>query len=63
MTGSRLPRVLSIPPGVPFLPELADALLSDRLGIGRLGEHGALADAYATYDVLVKLLERAEKSE
>lgn len=33
--------------------------VADRLGIGRLGEHGALADAYATYDVLVKLLERA----
>lgn len=32
--------------------------VADRLGIGRLGEHGALADAYATYDVLVKLLER-----
>jgi DNA polymerase III alpha subunit (gram-positive type) len=33
--------------------------VADRLGIGRLGEHGALADAYATYDVLVKLLELA----
>jgi DNA polymerase-3 subunit epsilon len=33
--------------------------VADRLGIGRMGEHGALADAYATYDVLVKLLERA----
>ena len=32
--------------------------VADRLGIGRLGEHGALADAYATYDVLVKLVER-----
>lgn len=32
--------------------------VADRLGIGRLGEHGALADAYATYDVLLKLLER-----
>jgi DNA polymerase III epsilon subunit-like protein len=32
--------------------------VADRLGIGRLGEHGALADAYAAYDVLVKLLER-----
>lgn len=32
--------------------------VADRLGIGRMGEHGALADAYATYDVLVKLLER-----
>ncbi|MEO8538751.1 MAG: 3'-5' exonuclease [bacterium] len=31
--------------------------VADRLGIGRMGEHGALADAYATYDVLVKLLE------
>jgi DNA polymerase III alpha subunit (gram-positive type) len=30
--------------------------VADRLGIGRMGEHGALADAYATYDVLVKLL-------
>ena len=33
--------------------------VADRLGIGRMGEHGALEDAYATYDVLVKLLERA----
>lgn len=33
--------------------------VADRLGIGRMGEHGALADAYATYDVLVKLLELA----
>lgn len=32
--------------------------VADRLGIGRMGEHGGLADAYATYDVLVKLLER-----
>ena len=32
--------------------------VADRLGIGRLGEHGALADAYATFDVLVKLVER-----
>jgi DNA polymerase III epsilon subunit-like protein len=32
--------------------------VADRLGIGRMGEHGALPDAYATYDVLVKLLER-----
>jgi DNA polymerase III epsilon subunit-like protein len=31
--------------------------VADRLGIGRMGEHGALPDAYATYDVLVKLLE------
>jgi DNA polymerase-3 subunit epsilon len=36
--------------------------VADRLGIGRMGEHGALADAYATYDVLVKLLERAVSS-
>ena len=35
--------------------------VADRLGIGRMGEHGALADAYATYDVLVKLIERASK--
>lgn len=34
--------------------------VADRLGIGRMGEHGALADAYATYDVLVKLIERAD---
>ena len=33
--------------------------VADRLGIGRMGEHGALADAYATYDVLVKLVERS----
>ncbi len=33
--------------------------VADRLGIGRMGEHGALEDAYATYDVLVKLLERS----
>jgi len=30
--------------------------VADRLGIGRMGEHGALADAYAAYDVLVKLM-------
>lgn len=35
--------------------------VADRLGIGRMGEHGALADAYATYDVLVKLLELAPR--
>lgn len=34
--------------------------VADRLGIGRMGEHSALADAYATYDVLLKLIERAE---
>ncbi len=34
--------------------------VADRLGIGRMGEHGALADAYATYDVLVKLVEMAQ---
>jgi DNA polymerase III epsilon subunit-like protein len=32
--------------------------VADRLGIGRMGEHGALADAYATYDVLVELCAR-----
>lgn len=32
--------------------------VADRLGIGRMGEHGALPDAYATYDVLVKLFEQ-----
>ncbi len=37
--------------------------VADRLGIGRMGEHGALADAYATYDVLVKLLELGPKAE
>ena len=36
--------------------------VADRLGIGRMGEHGALADAYATYDVLVKLVERHLKA-
>lgn len=35
--------------------------VADRLGIGRMGEHGALADAYATYDVLVKLVERVRR--
>ncbi|GAB4335842.1 MAG: hypothetical protein Kow0010_23460 [Dehalococcoidia bacterium] len=34
--------------------------VADRLGIGRMGEHGALADAYATYDILVKLFELAD---
>ncbi len=33
--------------------------VADRLGIGRMGEHSALADAYATYDVLLKLTELA----
>lgn len=36
--------------------------VADRLGIGRMGEHGALPDAYATYDVLVKLHETAAKA-
>lgn len=36
--------------------------VADRLGIGRMGEHGALADAYATYDVLVKLAERSAQA-
>ncbi len=31
--------------------------VADRLGIGRMGEHAALADAYAAYDVLRKLVE------
>jgi DNA polymerase-3 subunit epsilon len=34
--------------------------VADRLGIGRMGEHSALADAYAAYDVLVKLMELPE---
>ena len=33
--------------------------VADRLGLGRMGEHSALADAYATYDVLVALWGRA----
>lgn len=33
--------------------------VADRLGIGRDGEHGALPDALATYDVLVALMSRA----
>jgi len=33
--------------------------VADRLGIGRMGEHGALADACAAYDVLVTLAARA----
>jgi DNA polymerase III epsilon subunit-like protein len=33
--------------------------VADRLRIGRMGEHGALADAYATYDILLKLEERS----
>ncbi len=37
--------------------------VADRLGLGRLGEHSALADAYAAYDVLVKLLGPAESDE
>ncbi len=37
--------------------------VADRLGIGRLGEHGALADAYATYDVLIKLIELIENGQ
>ncbi|GBD23699.1 DNA polymerase III PolC-type [bacterium HR29] len=36
--------------------------VADRLGIGRLGEHGALADAYAAYDVLAKLVELASSA-
>lgn len=36
--------------------------VADRLGVGRLGEHGALADAYATYDVLLKLFDKSQTS-
>lgn len=36
--------------------------VADRLGIGRMGEHSALADAVATYDVLVKLMELHQAS-
>ena len=36
--------------------------VADRLGIGRMGEHSALADAYATYDVLLALMQRAQPS-
>jgi DNA polymerase-3 subunit epsilon len=32
--------------------------VADRLGIGRMGEHSALADAYAAYDVLTALVTR-----
>jgi DNA polymerase III epsilon subunit-like protein len=32
--------------------------VADRLGIGRMGEHGALPDAYATFDILVELQKR-----
>lgn len=35
--------------------------VADRLGIGRLGEHSALADAYTTYDVLTTLWKRVTK--
>ncbi|MDZ7729562.1 MAG: 3'-5' exonuclease [Dehalococcoidia bacterium] len=37
--------------------------VADRLGIGRDGEHGALPDALATYDVLVALARQAPASE
>lgn len=33
--------------------------VADRLGIGRMGEHGALPDAYATFDILLELQKRA----
>jgi DNA polymerase III epsilon subunit-like protein len=36
--------------------------VADRLGIGRMGEHSALADAFATYDVLLKLIERHSRA-
>jgi DNA polymerase III epsilon subunit-like protein len=36
--------------------------VADRLGIGRMGEHSALADAYATYDVLQALTVRAAEA-
>jgi DNA polymerase III subunit epsilon len=36
--------------------------VADRLGIGRDGEHGALPDAFATYDVLVALAKRAAQA-
>lgn len=36
--------------------------VADRLGIGRMGEHGALPDAYATFDILVELQKRVNVS-
>jgi DNA polymerase-3 subunit epsilon len=36
--------------------------VADRLGLGRLGEHSALADAYATYDVLVALWKHVNRA-
>ena len=48
MNGPLLPRVLSIPPGVSFLPALADAILSDRLGVGFLAAAGPMALADVT---------------
>jgi DNA polymerase III epsilon subunit-like protein len=37
--------------------------VADRLGIGRMGEHSALADAYAAYDVLTALIGRLAQVE
>ncbi|UUP17614.1 double-strand break repair protein AddB [Nitratireductor thuwali] len=48
MTGHRHPRVFSIPPGVRFLPALADALLEGRLVPGFRYEADPLALADAT---------------
>ena len=47
MSGGEAPRVFSIPPGVPFLPTLADALLGGTLvpGFSHDGDPLALADA------------------
>lgn len=47
MTPRAAPRVLSIPPGAPFLPTLAQALVSGRLIPGFAPREGAAADPLA----------------
>ncbi len=59
MSGSRTPRVLSIDAGVPFLPELADALLDGRLVEGFRADGDPLKLASATIFVPTRRAARA----
>src|SRR5690606_12650445 len=62
MKAAHQPRLLSIPPGVPFLPELADALLSGRLGVPFDAAAGPLAMAGITIYVPTRRAARRLRS-
>jgi len=62
MEGRRTPRVLSIPAGVPFLPELASAFLQGRLVEGFVHDGDPLSLASATIYVPTRRAARALRS-